>query len=221
MKNLFKTAKNSIARWNKTEKNDKISSEKASHKKRAFTLIEILIVVAVIGILFITLVPRIDFAGDKARETGVKTDFRAFSLAAEQLLRENAGLAKHDTLAKACAENAGLNLYLDPALQFSTTGTSNGLDPWNQNYTVQVMKPSSGNVNNGGIIFVSNGKDSSLTTDADNYTIATVFIDGKIETQTSGFSSNIEADSIDTIEASSTGATMTVSSGVASIRYKN
>jgi|LSQX01.1.fsa_nt_gb prepilin-type N-terminal cleavage/methylation domain-containing protein len=205
----------------KRRKMNKTPNFSMSVTKKAFTLIEILIVVAVIGILFITLVPRIDFAGDKARETGVKTDFRAFSLAAEQLLRENAGLAKHDTLAKVCAENAGLNLYLDPALQFSTTGTSNGLDPWNQNYTVQVMTPSSGNVNNGGIIFVSNGKDSSLTTDADNYTIATVFIDGKIETQTSGFSSNIEADSIDTIEASSTGATMTVSSGVASIRYKN
>jgi|LSQX01.1.fsa_nt_gb hypothetical protein len=34
MKNLFKTAGNSIGRWNKTEKNDKISSEKTSHKKR-------------------------------------------------------------------------------------------------------------------------------------------------------------------------------------------
>ena len=67
-----------------------------SVKKRAFTLVEILIVVAVIGILFVTLVPRIDFAGDKARETGVKTDFRSFELAAEQLMRENAGVAKFD-----------------------------------------------------------------------------------------------------------------------------
>ena len=58
-------------------------------KKRAFTLVEILIVVSVIGILFVTLVPRIDFAGDKARETGVKTDFRAFELAAEQIKRGN------------------------------------------------------------------------------------------------------------------------------------
>ena len=66
--------------------------EKVNQKKRAFTLVEILIVVAVIGILFVTLVPRIDFAGDKARETGVKTDFRSFELAAEQILRENAGL---------------------------------------------------------------------------------------------------------------------------------
>ena len=137
---------------------------------------------------------------------------------AEQLLRENVS-CKTWHPSKAVPKTQDSISW--PCPTSSPTGTSNGLDPWNQNYTVQVMKPSSGNVNNGGIIFVSNGKDSSLTTDADNYTIATVFIDGKIETQTSGFSSNIEADSIDTIEASSTGATMTVSSGVASIRYKN
>ena len=65
-----------------------IETEKVNQKRKAFTLVEILIVVAVIGILFVTLVPRIDFAGDKARETGVKTDFRSFELAAEQILRE-------------------------------------------------------------------------------------------------------------------------------------
>ena len=43
----------------------KANDGKKSEKKRAFTLVEILIVVAVIGILFVTLVPRIDFAGDK------------------------------------------------------------------------------------------------------------------------------------------------------------
>ena len=48
--------------------------------KPGFTLVEILIVVAVIGILFVTLVSRIDFAGDKARETGVKTNSEALNL---------------------------------------------------------------------------------------------------------------------------------------------
>ena len=202
-----------------TEKNDKTPIGKILHK-RAFTLVEILIVVAVIGILFVALVPKIDFAGDKARETGVKTDFRAFSLAAEQLLRENAGISKTDTLAKLCADNGGINLYLDKALEFSTTGTCAKADAWNQPYTIQVVKPASGNANNGGIIFICNGKDSLITGDTDNYAISTVFIDGVIESATSGFSSNINAGSISGIEANTTAAAMTVSSGSTALKYK-
>ena len=59
--------------------------------KRAFTLIELLIVIAIIGILFIVLVSRVDFATDKAKATGVQTDFRAFQLAFETVAKENAG----------------------------------------------------------------------------------------------------------------------------------
>ena len=60
-------------------------------KKRAFTLIELLIVIAIIGILFIVLVSKVDFATDKAKATGVQTDFRSFQLAFEQVAKENAG----------------------------------------------------------------------------------------------------------------------------------
>ena len=61
------------------------------HKKKAFTLIELLIVIAIIGILFIVLVSKVDFATDKAKATGVQTDFRSFQLAFEQVAKENAG----------------------------------------------------------------------------------------------------------------------------------
>ena len=60
-------------------------------KKKAFTLIELLIVIAIIGILFIVLVSKVDFAIDKAKATGVQTDFRSFQLAFEQVAKENAG----------------------------------------------------------------------------------------------------------------------------------
>ena len=60
-------------------------------KKKAFTLIELLIVIAIIGILFIVLVSKVDFATDKAKATGVQTDFRSFQLAFEQVAKENAG----------------------------------------------------------------------------------------------------------------------------------
>ena len=66
---------------------------KTMTKKRAFTLIELLIVIAIIGILFIVLVSKVDFATDKAKATGVQTDFRSFQVAIETVAKENAGLS--------------------------------------------------------------------------------------------------------------------------------
>ena len=60
-------------------------------KKKAFTLIELLIVIAIIGILFIVLVSQVDFATDKAKASGVQTDFRSFQMAFETVSKENAG----------------------------------------------------------------------------------------------------------------------------------
>ena len=60
-------------------------------KKRAFTLIELLIVIAIIGILFVVLVSKVDFATDKAKATGVQTDFRSFQVAFDTVAKENAG----------------------------------------------------------------------------------------------------------------------------------
>ena len=60
-------------------------------QKRAFTLIELLIVIAIIGILFIVLVSKVDFATDKAKATGVQTTFRSYQMAFETVSRENAG----------------------------------------------------------------------------------------------------------------------------------
>lgn len=195
--------------WSKKANDGK----KDNQKKRAFTLVEILIVVAVIGILFVTLVPRIDFAGDKARETGVKTDFRSFELAAEQLLRENAGIGEfcdasgNANITKLAGDN-GINLYLDKALQFDD-GVCAKADQWNQKYTMQIIESDDGNKNNGAIMFVSNGKDSLITEDADNYALVVTFVDGQIESETIGFSSNIESSAIE-FDSNSTAASMTV-----------
>ncbi|MCR4719096.1 MAG: type II secretion system GspH family protein [Firmicutes bacterium] len=197
--------------WTRTAKDKKL-------KKQAFTLVEILIVVAVIGILFVALVPRIDFAGDKARETGVKTDFRSFELAAEQYLREKGGVSEIASVADLCG-NGAINMYLDNAMQFETTGDSTKADPWNQEYSVQIIKPSSvGNTNNGAIVFVCNGKDSLKSADSDNYVLVVTYVDGQIESETTGFSSNIESDNI-TISAADA-SSMTISSGSATITYK-
>ena len=61
------------------------------NKKKAFTLIELLIVIAIIGILFIVLVSKVDFATDKAKTSGVQTDFRSFQMALETVSKEKAG----------------------------------------------------------------------------------------------------------------------------------
>ena len=65
--------------------------KKTFRNKKAFTLIELLIVIAIIGILFIVLVSKVDFATDKAKATGVQTDFRSYQVALEQVAKENAG----------------------------------------------------------------------------------------------------------------------------------
>ena len=64
-----------------------------NNKKKAFTLIELLIVIAIIGILFIVLVSKVDFATDKAKASGVQTDFRSFQMAFDTVAKENAGFA--------------------------------------------------------------------------------------------------------------------------------
>ena len=60
-------------------------------KKKSFTLIELLIVIAVIGILFIVLVSSVNMAIDKAKTAGVQTDFRSYQYAVEQVAREYDG----------------------------------------------------------------------------------------------------------------------------------
>lgn len=193
---------------------------KKKKKKAAFTLVEILIVIAVIGILFVALVPRIDFAGDKARETGVKTDFRSFELASEQVIRENAGFGDFADAEALCDTN-GINLYLDKALQFDKTSAECAKnDQWNQPYTIQLVKPTGTGVNpnNGAVIFISNGKDSIKSNTDDNYVLAVTFVDGQIETATYGMSSNIESDAIE-IKAD-TAASMSIdATGKATVTY--
>ena len=72
--------------------------------KRAFTLIELLIVIAIIGILFIVLVSKVDFATDKAKASGVQTDFRSFQVALDTVAKENAGF---NTFGFNAGDNAG------------------------------------------------------------------------------------------------------------------
>ena len=84
--------------------NDIVLKFKNNNKKKAFTLIELLIVIAIIGILFIVLVSKVDFATDKAKASGVQTDFRSFQVALDTVAKENAGF---NTFGFNTGDNAG------------------------------------------------------------------------------------------------------------------
>lgn len=58
------------------------------NKKKGFTLVELLIVIAVIAILFILIISKVNFASDKAKDAGVLTDFRSYQIGLDQTLRE-------------------------------------------------------------------------------------------------------------------------------------
>lgn len=88
-------------------------------KKKAFTLVELLIVIAVIGILFVVLISKVDFATDKSKATGVQTDFRSYQLAFETVARENNGF---NTLGWDEGDKADPDLY-DKLPYGQTSGT--------------------------------------------------------------------------------------------------
>jgi len=153
--------------------------------QKGFTLVEILVVIVIIGILFTVILPRIDFASDRARQTGVKTDFKAFQTAAEGYFRETAGQGLTTT---------GVNTYLDKALQISGTATtvataavaanptfidSNKEDPWGTKYKFFIAKPSAQSAQ---IIIKSTGK-----TGGNDYYSATYYSKGTIESCTANF----------------------------------
>jgi prepilin-type N-terminal cleavage/methylation domain-containing protein len=97
-----------------------------SKKANAFTLVEILVVILIIGLLFVFLVPKISNSTDKAREVGIKTTFHSYETAFESVMKERSGLGKNsvtdsDTLV------GYVNGYLDPALQINVkTGSKDG-----------------------------------------------------------------------------------------------
>lgn len=56
--------------------------------KKAFTLVELLVVIAVIAILFIVILSKVNFATDKAKDAGVLTDFRSYQIGINNTMRE-------------------------------------------------------------------------------------------------------------------------------------
>ena len=178
---------------------------------KGFTLIEVLIVIAIIGILFAVLVPRINVGGDKAKEAGVKTDFRSYEIAVEQVMIENSGLPD-DTNGKTAFSE--INKVLDSEMFLLTGEDEDGKDdkdniltaksdPWKKQYNYKIDSSIDGGVVNGVIkaegvtdhyfAIRSGGKDAKFVDDNDDndYILVVHYKDGKVKTCTKGLSNDI------------------------------
>ena len=104
-----------------------------STRRAAFTLIELIVVLAIIAVLLVVLVPRFSGYIDSARETAAKSDAAALLQAAElyvadKEVSETTITQTDDTLApylKNLSNNASYTLTVsaDPAGGYAVTGT--------------------------------------------------------------------------------------------------
>jgi general secretion pathway protein G len=137
--------------------------------KKAFTLVELLVVIAIIAILFVVLISKVDFAVDKAKTTGVQTDFRSYQMAMHTVGIEYQGYPENiDELANL------LNKNLDRELEVVVDGSelkSNAKDPWGTNYKLTYTIPEG---TRGEIIVHSAGPDMQFNT-ADDLTITSTY----------------------------------------------
>ena len=139
-------------------------------KKKAFTLIELLIVIAIIGILFIVLVSKVDFATDKAKASGVQTDFRSFQMAFDTVAREQSGFSElvdedYEQLEMAINKNLDNKLKIDIDADGTITMANGATDPWNVEYHGKVVVGQDSK-DRGAVIVYSNGPDMQFGSNA-------------------------------------------------------
>ena len=193
-----------------------------TNQRKAFTLIELLIVIAIIGILFIVLVSKVDFATDKAKETGVQTDFRSFQMAFETVARENAGFSElvdtdYDVLEMAINRNLDNKLKINIDADGNITMVNNANDPWKNVYHGVYLSNNNG-LDRGAVVIYSDGAnlifgtsvniingyfefDNASESGNDDYAIATMYSlangNGQTISVTKGFSSNQTVGNVD------------------------
>jgi type II secretory pathway pseudopilin PulG len=178
--------------------------------------IELLVVIVIIGILFVVLISKVDFATDKAKTSGVQTDFRSFQMAFDTVAREQAGFSSlvgdnYGKLETAINKNLDAKLHID--IDDSTgeiTMLNGALDPWKMPYHGVYIAGTDGK-DRGAMIMYSNGANLTFGSEAtiaggvvtitstnddgkDDYAIVSCYSlangSGEVKTSTSGFSQN-------------------------------
>ncbi len=147
--------------------------QRKSFIKRGLTLIEVLIVIAVVCVLFVVLVSRVDFTTDKAKITGVQNDFRALQTALKTIGIENAEFT--DDIDRLVEQ---LNINLNSGSSIIIDGNSmvtTNKDPWGNHYELNYQKPAntSGQITMGsagpdGIFGTSDDLKSTVTIEKDD-----------------------------------------------------
>ena len=130
--------------------------------RKAFTLVELLIVIIVIGILFIVLISRVDNTTNRANETGVKTDIRALQTAIHQV-----GVEQGEFTPNLLLLTEQLNKNLDTELLLRVEGNkikTDSTDPWGMEYELRYNQPSN---TKGQIVIISAGPDMHFDTKDD------------------------------------------------------
>ena len=125
-----------------------MTNKRFKTSKAAFSITELVVVIATIAILFVALVPRIDKTADKAKVSSVQADFRVFYKAAQSVAME------YPTIATFSEEEfqAALNNSIDKDYRFENC-QSVKLDPWGDPYRFGIAT-----INNKFcVIFASNG----------------------------------------------------------------
>ena len=127
----------------------------------AFTLVEMLMVVTIIGILAAIVIPHIAGRGEQAKETAAKADIQSFSSALGMFEVDNGFYPKgRSGLQSLVQKPANVQNWHGPYLEGKT---SVPLDPWNNAYVYECP----GKHNPSGFDLMSMGPDGRIGGDDD------------------------------------------------------
>ena len=183
---------------------NKLINRVRQHKK-AFTLIELVIVILIIAILAVVLIPQLSSMTNKAKTAGVQEDFHEFQIASQAVAYEQSGFGAVGTDNATVLALLNKNLDTENGIDNVTLGEgkSKNTDPWNKEYKVELFSAlaSDSDANSAGtavsdvtdvvkaVRFTSGGPNGAIGTGNDDLTTTIYYNNaGSVVVTTNGFS---------------------------------